>query len=354
MKKYIWISVSAVWFLIFVFPGISFSLGHQNPDSNDVVVSIGSGASINHTKNLITVEGIGASPTNVTDLGRRKAMARRAAELDAYRKILEAVQSVRVTARIKAKKIMDSSPSVYARVSGMIRGMQTKHVKYSNDGLCKISMEANFDRVGNLLLKALDSGDIKITDNYPKIDWVKAREEVIKKEKLLAAGKAELKRKTEEENSLIQKKWDQLEIQQKELDAEVKKKRSDIAKEYEILNNKKEAIKPENQTFTGLIIDARNTGLEPALAPRILNEKLEEAYGLNTNSGEHSKGYIASYLPGDIEFAKKQKDKIGENPMIVKCIKTHENANVIISNKDAANLQLIVKSLEQNKVAILI
>ena len=50
--------------------------------------------STNWEDGYITVEGYGVAPANARTAGQARAMARRAAQLDAYRNIAEAVQGV--------------------------------------------------------------------------------------------------------------------------------------------------------------------------------------------------------------------------------------------------------------------
>lgn len=104
--------------------------------------------------------------------------------------------------------------------------------------------------------------------------------------------------------------------------------------------------------YTGLLVDARELNLEPALAPSILNQNGEKIYGIGVFPIEVTSGAIVDYLVGNIERAKQHK-KIADRPMVAKGIEVVNESDIMISNEDARKLVLIHDLLEQKKVAIL-
>jgi hypothetical protein len=100
-------------------------------------------------------------------------------------------------------------------------------------------------------------------------------------------------------------------------------------------------------------VDARGLKLKPALAPAILNEKKEKMYGIGVIPAEMNGGAIVSYMRGNIERARQHKD-IGNNPLVVKCIKIINQSDIMISNTAVKKVILIPQLLEQKKVVILL
>jgi len=109
-----------------------------------------------------------------------------------------------------------------------------------------------------------------------------------------------------------------------------------------------------NTGYTGLLVDARGLHLNPALHPCILNEEEQKMYGKGAvSSGPNSS---TPYTVGNVEIAKKKcREKIGDNPLVVKCLKPvgKEKSDIMISNEDAHKVVLIRDLLERERVAIL-
>jgi len=316
---------------------VRISLNAQTTSKVEVIEELGTNGTINWTSKVVRVKGNGYGPESVKELGRRKILAKRAAQLDAYRNLLEAVKGVHVTSFINIENMMRESNTVRTQIVGMVKGMRLVEVVYSNDGSCEVTVEVNLDEHGNFLIASLEGGDIKVTDNYPKFDWAAQREELDK----VRADYARLK----------------MEIQEKEPD-----KPGDIYRGIEKKNDPIKAPKAKelpfnpvtaNKDYTGLLVDARDFNLKPALAPAILNEKQEKMYGIGALPSKISNGAIVSYRFGTIEKAKKFIE-IGDNPLVVKCIKQVNQSDIMLSTEDARKVMYINELLEKKKVVILL
>lgn len=348
MRMHLSIILCAACVFVFGFFSSSPLSGDLEPDTSmDYETKTNNKASINWTTKVITVKGYGMGPGKERDLGRRKLMARRAAEIDAYRKLLEVVKGVRVTSYVDVKRMMSLSPSVAAKVRGMIKGMQVTDINYGNDGGCTVTITVNIDKEGNFLLAALKTGEIPITDNYPKFDWIKVLAEL-----------GETKVKLEETETKLDEKEAELVETQSELDNTKKdlSEKEDLLSKYKSATPKPRDTKPPSKIkkeYTGLLVDARGVNLKPALAPSILNQKKEKMYGIGVIPAESTKGAIVSYMHGTIERAKKQ-EEIGNNPLVVKCLKVLNNTDIMINDEDAQKVVWLSEILEQKRVAVLI
>ncbi|HDR14336.1 MAG TPA: hypothetical protein ENN79_02385 [Desulfobacteraceae bacterium] len=148
--------------------------------------------SMNWTTKALRVKGNGFGPEHVKELGRRKILAKRAAKLDAYRNLIEAIRGVQVTSTTSVADMMLESDSIRSRTEGVLKGMRVVAVDYSNDGGCEITVEVNIDQAGEFLLTALNTGGVSVVDNYPKFDWVALRNELEEKRVSLAKTRSEL------------------------------------------------------------------------------------------------------------------------------------------------------------------
>ena len=102
----------------------------------------------------------------------------------------------------------------------------------------------------------------------------------------------------------------------------------------------------KSSVYTGLVVDARGLGVLPALAPRVLESDGRELYG----SANVDRSWAAKY--GTVGYAKTPegarglKDRVGDNPFVVKAVRAvgPSKTDVAISPDDA----LSVKSAAQN------
>ena len=92
--------------------------------------------------------------------------------------------------------------------------------------------------------------------------------------------------------------------------------------------------------FTGMVVDARGLQAVPVLAPKILDEKLEEVYGPAYASREFAVQRGMVLYTSDLWKAKFHL-RVSDNPLIVKAIKSMlpGRCDFIISNADAAKLR---------------
>jgi hypothetical protein len=95
-----------------------------------------------------------------------------------------------------------------------------------------------------------------------------------------------------------------------------------------------------SEVFTGMVVDARGIQAVPVLAPRILNENLEEVYGPTYVSREFAVQHGIVRYETDLLKAKFHL-RVSDNPLIVKAIKSlwPGRCDFVISNADAARLQ---------------
>jgi hypothetical protein len=93
---------------------------------------------------------------------------------------------------------------------------------------------------------------------------------------------------------------------------------------------------PPANAYTGLIVDARGTGVRPAVAPKIRNEEGREVYGSAFVNRQYAvEQGMVGYLK-DVESAKGN-PRVTDRPLLVKALKTDgpNKTDLVISNNDA-------------------
>lgn len=102
----------------------------------------------------------------------------------------------------------------------------------------------------------------------------------------------------------------------------------------------------KSSVYTGLVIDARGLGILPALAPRVLESDGKELYGSANVSREWAVKYGMAGYAKSVDGARVMKDRIGDNPAVVKAVKADGAAktDAVLSPEDV----LSIKSATQN------
>jgi hypothetical protein len=89
--------------------------------------------------------------------------------------------------------------------------------------------------------------------------------------------------------------------------------------------------------YSGLVIDASGSGLTPALAPRILDERGNEVFGArNVNAEAVASRGVAGYRRSMDEA--RADERAGDAPLILRALEA-KGADVIITNADAATIK---------------
>jgi hypothetical protein len=111
-------------------------------------------------------------------------------------------------------------------------------------------------------------------------------------------------------------------------------------------------------SYSGLIIDARGTGVLPAMSPKVLDPEGREIYGSAYVTREFAvQQGIAGYAK-DVEAAK-QNDRVKGNPLVIKAVeaKGANKADLVISMADANALREIAQAqnfMRQTRVLIVL
>jgi len=106
----------------------------------DVETSVGSSGKVDWTTGVITAVGIGAPPAQPANAAQARAMAERAAQVVAYRNLLEAVKGVRLDSTTTVENFMVTSDVIRTQVSGFVQGAMVMDKKYMSDGSVEVTV----------------------------------------------------------------------------------------------------------------------------------------------------------------------------------------------------------------------
>lgn len=106
----------------------------------DVVDPVGSTGKVDWSTGVITAVGIGAPPAQPANAAQARAMAERAAQVVAYRNLLEAVKGVRVDSTTTVENFIVTSDVIRTQVNGIIQGATIMDKKYMSDGSVEVTV----------------------------------------------------------------------------------------------------------------------------------------------------------------------------------------------------------------------
>jgi hypothetical protein len=83
--------------------------------------------------------------------GQARLLARRAAEVDARRKLMEYVKGARIDSYTTVENFMLKSDRINSQVRGIIMGARVVDTRYFGDGTCEVDIQFDLSRVKNLV-----------------------------------------------------------------------------------------------------------------------------------------------------------------------------------------------------------
>ena len=192
----------------------------------------------------LVVYGEGAAPEGVDDPVRRRLLGFRAAKVAAYRNLLEIVGQVHVDSRTTVAMAMVTGDSIRQQVEGMVRGARVvAGSRQEENGLYRLAVR--LDLLGGLADAVL-----------PEVNGVFGEADDLGRD---------LPPSLPESDSLL--------------------------------------VLAPPQPYTGLVVDARGTGLRPTMAPRIVDETGRVIYSADHVNREYATEFGLVGYDGDIQQA---------------------------------------------------
>jgi hypothetical protein len=89
-----------------------------------------------------TGQGVAPNDSNLTN-AQKRLMAKRAATVDAYRKLVEKTKLIQVDSKTLLSDYMVENDSLTAKVSGYIRGAKIEGYRWLDDGTAEVDVAIN-------------------------------------------------------------------------------------------------------------------------------------------------------------------------------------------------------------------
>ncbi len=99
--------------------------------------------------------GISYAQTTVVETeAQAKLMAKRAAQLDAYRNLSETIYGLRIDSQTTVKNFVTENDVIRTRLNVILRGAKVTDVRYQDDGTCEVDVEISVRSLQRALRRA--------------------------------------------------------------------------------------------------------------------------------------------------------------------------------------------------------
>lgn len=297
MKKRSLVLITALGVCL-LFLAVGFSAGRVLAQASDVVEQIGTSGKVNWTTGIVEAVGIGAPPEKYYGKPQARPMALRAAQVDAFRNLLEIVKGVRVDAITEVRDFTTSSDTVRAQVEGMVKGAQVYKRDYMSDGTVEVTIRMSLN--GDFAQAVLPIPRVLKSETFdrPAAPLIPGTGQPL----------------TPQANTSV--------------------------------------IPISNVVYTGMVIDARGIQARPAMSPKIVDENGQEVYGSMLVDREFAVQQGMSGYARDLTAAQTN-PRVTNNPVTIKGVRTEGpgKANIVISNADASRIKAATDNLTFMKKA---
>jgi len=290
-KRSILIIGFAVCTLLLAF---STAFGQESISAKDwtqVVEQIGAKGRVNWSGGYVEATGIGAPPEKYYGKPQARPMALRAAQVDAYRNLLEVVQGVRVDSETEVRDFTTASDTIRAKVEGLVKGAQIVKRDYLSDGTVEVTLRMPlYGEFANTILplpKPTKPEEPPVAPAAPVEPVTPAGPQVVSPPPAPAA-----------------------------------------------------------EVYTGLVVDARGVQLRPTMKPRIIDESGKELYGYMMVDQNYANQQGISSYSKDLTAAQNN-PRVTNNPLTVKALRAEgpTKGDVVISTADASKIEGAAENL---------
>ena len=285
--------VVAVVALMLVFPATQGFVAEWQ----DVVQNVGVSGSINWSQGIMTATGIGSPPEKYYGKPQARPMALRAAQLDAYRNLLEVTKGVRINSVTVVEDSMVSSDMIRSQVDGMVKGTQVIKKEYLSDGTVEVTIAMSLRGGFAQLILPKDIKQVPEIKTIPPAPPAPPAVEQVGQVPVPPPPQPAIPT-------------------------------------------------PAPAIYTGLVVDARGLGARPAMSPKLRDERGQEVYGSAYVSREYAVQQGMAGYAKDLT-ASQTNPRVTNEPLTVKGLKTEGpgQSDLVISNADADKIRSASENL---------
>lgn len=320
--------------------------------ADDVIEDKGSGG-INWTKGIVYAYGYGVAPEK-SKPAKKRLLARRAAQVDAYRNMGEILSGVRVTSTTLVSDMEAANDTVKTKLDTVVKGASMVSDHFQND-IATVRLEVSLDGSFFNAVKDPKHNERKYGQSSSLLFQLKQSSEQLDFSWLRHLSPFPNAYASESANAPIITSTEDMQfaklILKRLQDQDPKKVISQLSQEI--------AVMESNYSFTGLLIDASEvSNFKIATIPKIRKPSGEVIYPKDSLLA----GSQLSRRPVSYDFDVNdaiQNDRVAINPLVIKAESTYQlrTSDLIISEKNANAISsnpALLKSIGQAGVMIVV
>ncbi|MDX8389499.1 MAG: hypothetical protein R8M38_03320 [Mariprofundaceae bacterium] len=259
---------------------------------------------INWSSGKVFAEGVGVPPERAKYSAQKRALACRAAVVDAQRNLLETTKGVRVQSKTLVKDFVVESDLIRTTVEGVVKGALLLDKSHDEDGSCRVML--GFSLSGDLA-----SGLYK---RAYRDESLSANATALKLASLLFVHFPDLISIAHAAPVPVQADWS-VEL------GKINRRLESLEKLMKF-NPEGVAEGVAKGDPTGLIIDARGSNFIPSLAPKVRRIRGGVMYPSSKHQTEAKEnGRLISLFMNDLLLAQGH-PRVGERPLVLKALRT--------------------------------
>lgn len=376
---------STIVAMIFLFIGCLFlpGTGHAADRSWEQITEYGY---IDWLNQKVYASGVGLVPQDKQSQTQAKTLAHRAAIVVAQRNLLEVIKGVHIDSQTRLENRFVRDDRIISKVEGIVRFSQVEDSQVIDDGAVRVTVSMPLSgKMGEIIVHAIEgSGATKPHGSMPPGNVGDRLQHLERRVSVLENKLSRLNQISAEQQSLIQlfaylveTRHDhdqfrsgllpvdlasdqqtgalrhQLDQQEKQM-AAMYVRLNELSRRLEKLEDNAQSQstpstgQPSTQVhpYTGLIVDARDTGFRPSLRPGLYHQGELIYPGSNLNLPDAIRGGYVRYYTD--RFQAQQSNRIGSLPYATKATGIHQGNRSLAIDADAAHILKAIQSQPQN------
>ena len=291
-------------------------------------------AGVDWNEAKITVQGMGVAPPRAVNPAQARMLARRAAVVDGYRQLAEAVQGVNVDAETTVENMMVTSDVIRTRVSAMIKGARIVAEGDVPGGGYQVTMEVGMFGVSNSVAQAVLPKPAAVEPFPQPVASVAPAAPVVSVNVSVNASVEASPTAPAQPSAPALPPTPSVSVQSvpaPQVPA-APAVPTPAAPSVQLPQPSASASGAAIGGFTGLVVDCRGLGLKPVMSPVIKNAEGTPIYGYkNLDYDKVVSEGMAAYTSNPEKLT-----RAGSNPLVVKAVSLeNHNGNPVISVADA-------------------
>lgn len=133
---------------------------HTKLSSGNIKISTNTKRTQETREKNIDVQGNAALPGSK---GQEKVLAKRAAEIDAYRKLAERIMGVEIDSDTTVRDLATESDEIQAALAALIKGATPTAIRYQSDGTCEVTLEIKYEDIIRTTKRHMRNGREKVS-----------------------------------------------------------------------------------------------------------------------------------------------------------------------------------------------